>query len=126
MAATNGTAAPVKTSRPGLAVAGRDDVALSQRLLSLLVAETVHGLYRCEAAFGNWGDAGGGGVDFLYFDRKRLDFGKAFTVKLDQETLFDGRITGLEGQFPEGRPPQIEVLAEDRFQDLRMTRRTRT
>jgi phage protein D len=33
---------------------------------------------------------------------------------------------GLEGHFPEGRTPGITVLAEDRFQDLRMTRRTRT
>ena len=33
---------------------------------------------------------------------------------------------GLEGNFPEGQSAEISVLAEDRFQDLRMTRRTRT
>ena len=33
---------------------------------------------------------------------------------------------GLEACFPEGQSPEIRVLAEDRFQDLRMTRRTRT
>ena len=33
---------------------------------------------------------------------------------------------GLEGNFPEGKSPEIAVLAEDRFQDLRMIRRTRT
>jgi phage protein D len=32
----------------------------------------------------------------------------------------------LEGWFPETAPPEIAVLAEDRFQDLRMTRRTRS
>src|SRR5207248_6400409 len=32
----------------------------------------------------------------------------------------------LEGSFPEGAPPLITILAEDRFQDLRMTRRTRS
>ena len=55
-----------------------------------------------------------------------LDFGKAFQVKLGTDTIFDGRISALEAQFPEGAPPQLAVLAEDRFQDLRMTRRTRT
>lgn len=33
---------------------------------------------------------------------------------------------GIEAAFPEGAPPEINILAEDRFQDLRMTRRTRT
>lgn len=33
---------------------------------------------------------------------------------------------GLEATFPEGQAPELSVLAEDRFQDLRMTRRTRT
>src|ERR1041385_4891832 len=33
---------------------------------------------------------------------------------------------GLEAAFPEGQSPEITVLAEDRFQDLRMNRRTRS
>lgn len=89
------------------------------------IVETIHGLYRCEAEFINWG-ASSDAPDFLYFDRTLLDFGKAFTVKLDEDVLFDGRIMALEGRFPEGSPPLITVLAEDRFQDLRMTRRTRS
>src|SRR5258705_8493580 len=48
------------------------------------------------------------------------------TLFRSRDTLFEGRIMALEGQFPEGRQPQLVVLAEDRFQDLRMTRRTRT
>jgi phage protein D len=55
-----------------------------------------------------------------------LDFGRSFGVKLGPDTIFDGRIMGLEADFPEGRPPELTVLAEDRFQDLRMTRRTRS
>jgi phage protein D len=125
MANTNGTTPTIRSARPGVSVAGEDDPVLSQRLMNLLVAETVQGLYRCEAVFSNWGSVGGD-VGFLYFDRKVLDFGKAFAIKLGQETLFEGRVMGLEAQFPQGRPPMISVLAEDRFQDLRMTRRTRT
>jgi phage protein D len=91
----------------------------------MLIAENTSGLYRCEALFGNWG-ARNHAIDFLYFDRTIVDFGKQFSVKFGSETVFDGRITGLEAHFPEASPPQINVLAEDRFQDLRMTRRTRT
>jgi phage protein D len=65
-------------------------------------------------------------VDFLYFDRSTLDFGKRFRISRGSDVLFDGRISGLEANFPDGEPPQLTVLAEDRLQDLRMTRRTRT
>ena len=65
-------------------------------------------------------------TDFLYFDRSMLDFGKDFEIKLESDSIFKGKIMGLEAAFPEGQSPEISVLAEDRFQDLRMTRRTRT
>ena len=67
-----------------------------------------------------------GRVGFLYFDRKLLDFGKAFAIKLGTRTSSKGASPALEAHFPEGRPPELAVLAEDRLQDLRMTRRTRT
>ena len=116
----------LKVARPAIVVAGQDDAALAQRLMSVMIAESIHGLARCETVISNWGNPGTGSTGFLYFDRKRLDFGKSFAIKVAKETLFEGRIMGLEGQFPEGRPPQIAVLAEDRLQDLRMTRRTRS
>jgi len=116
--------AHISSARPTISVAARDDESLAAGLLSLLVAEDTAGLYRCEATFGNWGLLDGG-IGFLYFDRRTLDFGKAFQVKLGSDVIFDGRITGLEAQFPDHEAPRLTVLAEDRFQDLRMTRRTR-
>ena len=115
----------IKPARPTIVVAGEEKPVLAERLLRLVVHETRSGLFGCEAVFGNWGSVGGG-VGFLYFDRKLFDFGKAFAIKLDRDTVFEGRITGLDAAFPEGRPPELAVLAEDRLQDLRMTRRTRT
>lgn len=114
-----------REARPTLRIAGEDTPALSGGLLSLLIVEDTNGLYRCEALFGNWGNIQNR-LDFLYFDRRTLDFGKAFTVKLGTDTIFDGKIMGLEATFPEGGPPALNVLAEDRLQDVRMTRRTRT
>lgn len=118
-------ASGVVSARPTFTVAGQDNADLAAGLLSLVIVETVSGLYRCEALFGNWGPASGT-TGYRYFDRRTLDFGQAFQVKLGTSLLFEGRISALEGRYPEGAAPQINVLAEDRLQDLRMTRRTRT
>ena len=124
-----GTTPAFYTARPAVQVDGQDAPDLSDGLLTLLVEETTAGLYRCEATFGNWG-TGNGDVDFLYFDRRLLDFGKPFGVTAGAgegaREIFNGRIMALEAHYPQTRPPEIVVLAEDRFQDLRMTRRTRT
>jgi Bacteriophage probable baseplate hub protein len=122
MAAEN---SPFRIARPTIVVAEKENPVLAQGLLSLLIVENINGLYRCEAQFGNWGNKNGT-LGFLYFDRTLLDFGKTFQVKLGQDIIFDGRIMGMEAHFPEGGAPELTILAEDRFQDLRMTRRTRT
>lgn len=112
------------SSRPDILVDGQRETALAAGLTSLLIEETSAGLYRCEAVFSNWGPVNGQ-MGFLYFDRALLEFGKALAVHLGGETLFSGRIGALEGRFPESSPAEIAVLAEDRLQDLRMTRRSR-
>lgn len=119
------SASGLKESRPTIYVGGAEKPDLGGGLLNLLIAEHTSGLYRCEAKFSNWGQKDAK-TDFLYFDRKLLDFGKQFQIKLGSDTLFDGRVMALEADFPEAGPPTLTVLAEDRFQDLRMTRRTRT
>jgi phage protein D len=116
-------------SRPIISVDGRAAPALGDALLqSLLVEERTAGLFRCEARFGNWGPRDAS-VGFLLFDRDLLDFGKDFAVEFgppgSARRVFAGRIMGLEAIFPPGAAPELTVLAEDRFQDLRMTRRTR-
>jgi len=125
MASNTGSNGTVQTARPRIVVAGSDVPALADGLLSLVVAEDTQGLYRCEAGFGNWGTKANA-VDFLYYDRKTIDFGKPFQVKVDADVIFDGRVMALEGHFPRDSAPQLVLLAEDRFQDLRMTRRSRS
>jgi phage protein D len=123
MASNNGTGS--RAARPKIAIDDRDQPELAKGLLGMTIAENTAGLYRCEAMFGNWGNTEGR-IDFVYFDRRTLDFGKSFKITYDDETLFEGRIMALEANFPETGSQSITVLAEDRFQDLRMTRRTRT
>ena len=117
------------TARPVLRLDGQEEPALAPALLNLVVREDQDGLYACEATFGNWGSREGS-VGFTWFGRDTLEFGRTLSVSIgDAEaaaTVFQGRIMALEADFPTGRPPCIRVLAEDRLQDLRMTRRTRT
>ncbi len=123
--AASASATGIRVSRPSIFVKGQEDASLGQGLLQMTISESVHGLYHCELRFGNWGPSQNS-IGFLYFDRKKLDFGTAVQVKVDGNKIFDGRISALEGRFLEGSPPEIAVLLEDRFQDLRMTQRTRS
>jgi phage protein D len=115
-----------KAKRPKVFVGGTENSQLSAEMMRMQICEDTTGLYRCETNFGNWGPVNGSNADFLYFDRRTLDFGKDFQIKLESDSIFQGKIMGLEAAFPEGQSPEITVLAEDRFQDLRMNRRTRT
>lgn len=117
-------------SRPRIKVDGELKRELGDNeLLSLLVEESMLGLFRCEAHFSNWGTKSSR-ADFLFFDRQTLDFGKELTVECGtpdaSQAIFKGRITGMEALYPQQRAPELTVLAEDRFQDLRMERRTRS
>jgi uncharacterized protein len=114
-----------KPARPAFNVGGKDEATLAAGLVDMLVVETSSGLYRCEARFGNWGKVGQG-VGVLYLDRKTLDFGKAFKVKIGDDPIFDGKVTAIEAHFLEGASPEITILAEDRLEGLRVVRHNRT
>jgi len=118
------TSLPVKGARPAIAIDGQRSDTLTSALLDLEIADSTDGLAHCDMTFGNWGGTEHGG--FQFFDRELLDFGKALTVSLDGDALFDGRISAITATYPDGGPPQVGVCGEDRLQDLRMTRRTRS
>jgi uncharacterized protein len=117
-------------SRPTILIGNRINAALSNDLLSVLVEETTEGLFRCEAHFNNLGSGSNQEGQYLYFGRDPLDFGANFAVRLPtNETareIFQGRISAIEAEYSPDGSASITVLAEDRLQDLRMTRRTRT
>jgi uncharacterized protein len=119
----------VTSARPAISVRGQDNPTASAGLLHMQIVETIEGLYRCEMTLGNWG-VEDGATGYLYLDRQKIDFGDALEVSIafgDQpEKLFNGRVMGIEAEYPEGASPQITFLLEDRLQDLRMTRRTRS
>lgn len=117
-------------SKPRFKVGDHDEPKLGDALLSLSVHENTGGLYRCEATLGNWGVGDGSGEPgFIYFGRQHIDFGSKLCISMGDgeaaDTVFEGRIMAMEGRYPYQSPPEILFLAEDRFQDLRMTRRSR-
>lgn len=115
--------------RPSILVDGREQPGVAASLVRMTAADAVGAMARCELTLSNWG-AVPGGVGYPYFDPAVIDFGKRLQVRAgdgaDAVALFDGRITALEGRFPAHQAPELTVLAEDRLQDLRMTRRTRS
>jgi len=115
---------PSRPARPTIEVGGRQNETLEAALLAYALTESLDGMAHAELRFGNWGGADQPG--FQFFDRRTLDFAANITVKLRDGVLFQGRITALSGHYPQGGAPEIGVLAEDRLQDLRMVRRTRS
>jgi phage protein D len=111
--------------RPTFVINGTESPVLSEGLLQLGVVDDGAGPARCEARFTNWGQVGRR-TDFLYFNRRLLNFGAQFRVVLSDLTLFDGRIVAIDGGFGQNTPPTIGIRAEDRLIDLSMTRRSRT
>lgn len=120
----------IVSARPSFTVDGDVRSELTEDLLALRIEETTKGLFSCETTFANWGPTGGGDVGFLYLNRDVLDFGNEFEIEARggdaSHRVFSGRVTGLESQVSGPHPPTVVVLAEDRLQDLRMIRRTRT
>jgi len=115
---------PMRPARPSITIEGKRDAKLEAGLLRYELSDNVEGMARAELVFGNWG--GEEKTGFQYFDRKIIDFGKEIKVGSgDSDILFEGRITGIAADFPEGEAARITIFAEDRLQDLRMTRRTR-
>ncbi len=114
---------PVRAARPAISIDGNRQTLLEAGLLRYQLTDSLDGMARAELTFGNWGGSEAPG--FQYFDRRLLDFGKALTVSIGSDALFEGRISAIAADYPEGTTPEIRIHAEDRLQGLRMTRRSR-
>lgn len=115
---------PVRPARPAISIDGSRQTRLEASLVRYDLTDNLDGMGHAELCFGNWGGSESAG--FQLFDRQLLDFGKALTVSIGDDPLFEGRISAIAAEYPEGATPEIRVHAEDRLQALRMTRRSRT
>lgn len=118
------------SARPILTVDGREEAALGRDLIRLETREDEHGLASLEAVFLNFGvREAGREPGYVHFDRARLDFGKGLAVAFGtggrRETVFEGKITAIGALYPEQRPPELTLIAEDALAKLRLARRGR-
>jgi uncharacterized protein len=118
------------TSRPQLALDGRRVERLEADLIRLETHADTSGVARLEAVFLNWDSKEpGSAVDFVHFDRQEVDFGRqlrvSFAVEEQPAVVFEGLVTGLGADYPELRPPEFTLLAEDRLLGLQLRERTR-
>jgi phage protein D len=120
-------AIPLSSGRPTVVVEGRVASDLSAALQSLEIRERVDGLAQAQLAFGNWGTRDGA-PGYTLFNRERLEFGKKIEIRLGDDLLFVGRLMALQGRFPKAGvgEAQLVVQLEDKLQDLRMKRRSRS
>lgn len=117
----------VRSSRPMLRIEGQAYPQLDAALLELAVREGSEGMASAEITLSAWGTRQGG-PDYTLFDRKQIEFGKKIEVLLGNAKVFAGRIMAIEASYPSSGAGEARVcvLAEDRLQDMRMTRRTRS
>ncbi|MEL7444409.1 MAG: hypothetical protein AAGK02_01190 [Pseudomonadota bacterium] len=114
---------PSRPSRPTIRVNGQAEPTLESALISYRLHSSLEAMATAQLEFGNWGGEGDG---FQFYDRQLLEFGADIEIAIDDEPLFRGKISALTGHYPEAGPPTISVCAEDDLQSLRMTRRSRS
>src|ERR1700686_3390422 len=118
----------VYSAIPTIQVDGQANDKVTAQLLSMQMTEQEAGLSSLELRFANFASFPGGLADLVFEDGAVLKLGaelKVFAGEVSSPTeIFRGKITALEGRFPDG-PPDLVVLAEDSLQGARMQRRTK-
>src|SRR6478672_4828754 len=120
----------IYSARPTVRINGQAYALVDQLILSMEMREQEGGLSALELRLSNIASDEQDGADFAFEDDAVLKLGTRIAVYTGDETspqeIFQGVITALEGEFAEDEPPELVVLAEDIFQQARMTRRTQT
>jgi phage protein D len=119
----------VYTATPQVKVDSQDAPKANQLLIGMEMTEAEGGMSAMELRFSNFASDAQGSADLAFEDDSLLKLGARIGVYCGaastQQEIFQGLITGIEGDFPRGSPPELVVLAEDVFQRARMSRRTK-
>ena len=118
------------TARPTIRVNGVEEERVTGLLTGMDLLEQEEGLSALELQFTNIATETSGSADLAFEDEASLKLGARLAVYSGEESgpteIFSGVITGLEADFPADGAPTLTALAEDRLQQARMKRRTRT
>lgn len=118
----------VYNPRPLVEIDGQRYDKVDELLLAIDMREQEGGLSAMELRFSNVASDPTGSADYAFEGEREIRLGAAITISAgdvsDPQEIFRGVITGLEAEFPEASPPELVVLAEDKLQQARMSRRS--
>ncbi len=119
----------VYSAIPTVQIDGQANDKVTAQLLSMEMREHEAGMSALEMRFSNFGSFSTGLADLVFEDGAILKLGAAVLVCAGDASspteIFRGKITALEGRYPDAGPPDLVVLAEDALQGARMARRTK-
>jgi hypothetical protein len=98
-------------SRPVFTFNGIENQLFSENVLSIMVVEEEAGVQHCEVAVTNWGSLEGGGVGY-FFESETFGVGKPIAALYQNNTFFNGFISGLTGNFFKNNPPVLIIEAK--------------
>src|ERR1035437_600884 len=120
----------VYSAIPTVQIDGQANDKVTAQLLSIEIREHEGGMSALEMRLSNFGSFSTGLADLVFEDGAVVKLGAAVLVYAGDASspteIFRGKITGLEGRFPDSGPPDLVVLAEDALQSARMQRRTKS
>jgi phage protein D len=120
----------VYSAIPTVQIDGQANDKVTAQLLSIEMREHEGGMSALEMRLSNFGSFSTGLADLVFEDGAVVKLGAAVLVYAGDASspteIFRGKITGLEGRFPDSGPPDLVVLAEDALQSARMQRRTKS
>ncbi len=117
------------SAAPTVRIAEQSLPLLSNAIQSLRVTEQLGGLSSLELSVFDVLSFSDGGAGWGATANSPLQLGAAIKIYTGETSapreIFDGVITGIEGDYREGQPPLFTILAEDRLWKARRKRRSR-
>jgi phage protein D len=121
---------PVYSSRPTVRIDEQNFERAGLLLIGMDMQEQEGGMSALQLRFSNVASNASGGSGFAFEDESELRLGSNISIYAGDvdapREIFRGVVTGLEAEFPAQAPPELLVLAEDRLQQARLQRRSKT
>jgi len=120
----------IYSARPTVRVNGQNQALVTRQLLVMEVDEQEDGLSRLSLKLSNIASDPEGGADYALEDEAVVKLGDRIAIYAGEEAapqeIFSGRVSALEAGFYANASPTLTLLAEDKLQEARMKRRTKT
>ncbi len=118
----------IYSARPIIRVDGRERGRAGELLVGLTITERDGGMSALEMRLTNFATDSTGVADYVFQGPEAIELGASIEVAMgesgQQQSVFTGKVTGLEAEYSMSEAPRLVVLAEDALQQARMTRRT--